>query len=134
MRFRTPLLLALLFSAALFSACTDARTPSPPSAADSILTPIERAKIDVDFRRLMNDGAQITDIPSVRREDGTRAYMVRIVTSDVRALQRAGVPTDSAIGGTVWTHLSLAEIRGLSRLEAVTALRADNEPRPRLDR
>lgn len=134
MRTRIPLFLVALLSSILLGACTDAQPAAPPTASDSVLTSIERAKIDVDFRRLMNDGAQVTDIPSIRRDDGTRAYMVRIVTSDVDALRKAGVPTDSAIGGTVWTHLSLAEIRGLSRLKAVTALRADNEPRPRLDR
>lgn len=123
--------LVILFSVGLVAACTGGQSSSPPTAADSVLTPIERGKIDSDFRRLMNDSVRVTDIPSVRRSDGTRAYIVRIVTSDVSALRKAGVPTDSAIGGTVWTHLSLAEIRGLSRMDAVTALGADNEPQPR---
>lgn len=91
---------------------------------------MERAKIDSDFRRLMNDSVRVTDIPMVRRSDGTPAYMTRIVTSNVDSLRSVGVPTDSAIGGTVWTHLSLAEIRGLSRLRFVTALAADNDPMP----
>lgn len=123
--------LVILFSVGLVAACTGGQSSSPPTAADSVLTAVERSKIDADFRRLMNDSVQVTDIPSVRRSDGTRAYMVRIVASDVSALRKAGVPTDSTIEGTVWTHLSLAEIRGLSRIDAVTALRADNEPQPR---
>lgn len=126
------LLLSGLLCAGLTAACSDAQQLSaPPTASEEALTAAERSKIDDDLLRLASDSVQVTDVPSTRRPDGTRAYAVRIRTSDLEALREAGVATDSTADGTVWTRLSLAEIRGVAQMDAVTAVRADNDPLPR---
>lgn len=131
---RPVLLLSGVLCIGLIAACTDARRGSgPPTASADLLTTTERAKIDGDLLRLTGDSVQVTDVPSTRRPDGTRAYAVRIRTTDLEALRTAGVSTDSTADGTVWTRLSLAEIRGVAQIKSVTAIRADNDPVPRAD-
>lgn len=126
------LLLSGVFCVGLLLACRNTQQPSaPPTASEDVLTAAERAKIDGDLLRLTDDSGQVTDVPSIRRPDGTRAYAVRIRTSDLEVLRRAGVSTDSTADGTVWTRLSLDEIRGVAQIEGVTAIRADNDPVPR---
>lgn len=126
------LFLGSVLCVGLLAACTDAEQPSgPPTASEGTLTTAERSKIDKDLLRLENEDVQITDVPSTRRPDGTRAYAVRIRTSDLATLRDAGIQADTTADGTVRTRLSLAEIRGVAQLEAVTAIQADNDPVPR---
>lgn len=120
-----------LLSLGLLSACGGQTQTAPPTASEGALTETERSKIDRDLLRLLSDSVMVTDIPSTRRSDGTPAYAVRIDASNLEALRKAGVPMDSTSDSSVWTHLSLEEVFGLARLEAVTAVRADNDPRPR---
>lgn len=128
----TMLLLSGVLCTGLLAACTGAQQSSgPPTASEGTLTEAERSKIDRDLLRLENEEVQVTDVPSTQRPDGTRAYAVRIRTSDLAALRDAGISADTTADGEVRTRLSLAEIRGVAQLDAVTAIRADNDPVPR---
>lgn len=125
-----PVILAGVFFLGLV-ACSGSQDSPSGVERDSALSEVERSKIDPDLLRLMTDSVKVTDVPAVQGGGGTWFYAVWVQAQDLDALASAGVSTDSLRDGEVWTRLSLDEVREVARLQAVTGIRADNDPEPR---